>query len=140
MAESIRFYSTLFGAEPSVRKEDYAKWMLDDPRINFAISTRGGMNGVDHLGFQVESGEELEAMHTQLAAADSAVLPEKGAHCCYARSDKYWITDPAGVAWETFHTLGNASTYGSDIIRRVRTDGGACCEPLTATQNSACCG
>ena len=140
LAESIRFYSTLFGTEPSVRKEDYAKWMFDDPRINFAISTRGGMNGVDHLGFQVESGEELEAMHTQLAAADSAVLPEKDAHCCYARSDKYWITDPAGVAWETFHTLGNAPTYGSDVVRRARTDEGVCCGPAATTENSGCCG
>ena len=140
LVESIRFYSMLFGAEPVVRKDDYAKWMLDDPRVNFAISARGGTTGVNHLGLQVESGKELEAMHTQLAAADSAVLPEKDANCCYARSDKYWTTDPAGVAWETFHTLGNAPTYGSDVVRRATTDEGVCCGPAAATENSACCG
>ena len=128
LAQSVRFYSTLFGAEPSVRKDDYAKWMLDDPRVNFAISARGRASGVNHLGFQVESGDELEAMHTQLAAADSAVLAEKSANCCYARSDKYWVTDPAGIAWETFHTLDTAPTYG-EVARRAQTGESVCCGP-----------
>src|SRR5258706_14607412 len=94
LSESIRFYSTLFGAEPAVRKEDYAKWMLDDPRINFAISHRSGVSGVNHLGFQVDSDAELESIHGQLAAADSTIVAEKNVSCCYARSDKYWVTDP----------------------------------------------
>ena len=134
LAESVRFYSTLFGAEPSVSKDDYAKWMLDDPRVNFAISSRGGASGVNHLGFQVESGEELEAMHTQLAAADSAVFAEKGANCCYARSDKYWVTDPAGVGWETFHTLATVPVYGNDVMTGAAS-AAACCGPA-----AACCG
>jgi catechol 2,3-dioxygenase-like lactoylglutathione lyase family enzyme len=109
----IRFYSTLFGAAPSVRKDDYAKWMIDEPRINFAISQRGGAPGVNHLGFQVDSGEELEALHANLQAADRAVVAEEGANCCYARSDKYWVTDPAGIAWESFHSLGSIPMFGS---------------------------
>ena len=109
----IRFYSTLFGAEPAVRKDDYAKWMLDEPRLNFAISNRGEPAGVNHLGLQVDSGEELEALHANLEAADRAVVAEKGASCCYARSDKYWITDPAGIAWESFHTLGSIPMFGA---------------------------
>jgi catechol 2,3-dioxygenase-like lactoylglutathione lyase family enzyme len=105
--EGIAFYSKLFGDEPTVRKADYAKWMVDDPRINFAISVRGGKPGINHLGFQLDSDEEFRAMHAQLAAADAGLVEELGAHCCYANSDKYWVTDPAGVAWETYHTLGS---------------------------------
>ena len=116
LSESIRFYSKLFGVEPVVRKDDYAKWMLDDPRVNFAISQRGTTSGVNHLGFQVESDAELEAAHEHLLAAGRGVAAEKNANCCYARSDKYWVTDPAGVAWETFHTLGSVPVYGSDTV------------------------
>jgi len=109
----IRFYSTLFGAQPAVRKDDYAKWMLEEPRLNFAISQRGAGSGVNHLGFQVDSDDELEALHGQLEAANASVIAEKSANCCYARSDKYWITDPAGIAWESFHTLGSIPMFGS---------------------------
>ena len=112
--ESIRFYSTLFAAEPTVQQFDYAKWMLDDPRINFAISTRRQPVGVNHLGLQVDTGEELRGMHAQLQAADAQLIQENEQPCCYARSDKYWVTDPTGIAWETFHTLGNIPVYGED--------------------------
>ena len=112
--ESIRFYSTLFSVQPTVRHSDYAKWMLDDPRVNFAISTHRQPVGVNHLGFQVESDPELRAMHAQLHSADAQLVEEKEQPCCYARSDKYWVTDPAGIAWETFHTLGSIPVYGED--------------------------
>lgn len=106
LSESVRFYSELFGADPTVHKADYAKWMLDDPRVNFAVSTHRQPVGVNHLGFQVDTDEELRAMQTQLKAADARMIEEKEQPCCYARSDKYWVTDPTGIAWETFHTLG----------------------------------
>ncbi|HEV3240663.1 MAG TPA: ArsI/CadI family heavy metal resistance metalloenzyme [Casimicrobiaceae bacterium] len=138
LSESIRFYTTLFGAEPTVRKDDYAKWMLDDPRVNFAISQRSSVIGVNHLGFQVDSAAELEGLHGQLAAADRAVVTQKNANCCYARSDKYWVTDPAGVAWETFHALGSVPVYGSDGETRVEAPKTACCTPV-AELKSACC-
>jgi catechol 2,3-dioxygenase-like lactoylglutathione lyase family enzyme len=140
LAESIHFYSTLFGAEPSVRKDDYAKWMLDDPRVNFAISQRGGAGGVNHLGFQVDSGEELEAMHAQLSAADRSIVAEKGVNCCYARSDKYWVTDPSGVAWETFHSLGSIPVYGDATTAEPAVSETACCAPAAGTlHKSTCC-
>jgi len=107
LPESLRFYSDLFGAPPSVVKDDYAKWMLEDPRINFAISRRGRAAGVNHLGFQVESDDELKDLREQVSKAGIAALDQAGASCCYARSDKYWIEDPQGIAWETFHTLGS---------------------------------
>ena len=112
LAASVRFYATLFGAQPSVLKDDYAKWMLEDPRVNFAISQRGAGIGVNHLGFQVDSGEELEALHDQLAAADRNLVSESNASCCYAKSDKYWVTDPSGIAWESFHSLGSIPLFG----------------------------
>ena len=136
---SIGFYSTLFGAEPAVRKPDYAKWMLEDPRINFAISQRTGRFGLNHLGLQVDSAEELAAMRDQLERADSEILEEGGAQCCYAKSDKYWITDPQGVAWETFHSLGTIPVYGDDSERAQEN---SCCVPETAAKSSAaasCC-
>jgi catechol 2,3-dioxygenase-like lactoylglutathione lyase family enzyme len=114
--KSIRFYSRLFGAEPSRIEADYAKWMLDDPRINFAISTRHQPLGVNHLGFQVDSRDELGDMQAQLLAADAQMVQEKDQACCYARSDKYWVTDPTGIAWETFHTLGIIAVYGADTL------------------------
>jgi hypothetical protein len=128
---SLTFYSKLFGAEPSVLKVDYAKWMLDDPRINFAISQRAAAAGVDHLGFQVESSEELRGMEHQLRAADASLLVESDTVCCYARSDKRWVTDPQGVAWETFHTLGTSDTYNA------AANDSACCTPNNS--KSACC-
>lgn len=112
--ESIRFYSTLFGSEPNVRKEDYAKWMLEDPRVNFAISARGRIPGVDHLGIQVEQPAALAEITRRLHAAESAIREEADAHCCYARSDKTWSTDPSGIRWESFHTHGDITAYGPD--------------------------
>ena len=114
LAHSIRFYSTLFAAEPAVTKPDYAKWMLDDPRVNFAISTRSGQAGLDHLGIQVETQDELQEVYGRLQQADQPVLEEGVTTCCYAKSDKYWVTDPTGIAWETFHTLGSIPVYGDD--------------------------
>jgi catechol 2,3-dioxygenase-like lactoylglutathione lyase family enzyme len=137
ITEGIRFYSALFGAEPTVRKTDYAKWMLEDPRINFAISQRGFPVGVNHLGFQVDSAEELAVMRTQLTRADQALVEQTGAACCYANSDKYWVTDPTGIAWETFHTLDTIPIYGEDTD--IAPKAGACCVPLAATVNESCC-
>jgi catechol 2,3-dioxygenase-like lactoylglutathione lyase family enzyme len=131
LADSIRFYSTLFGAEPTVREADYAKWMVDDPRINFAISARGAQPGVNHLGLQVDSDAELAGMRDRLEAADGGMAEEAGAHCCYAVSDKYWITDPQGVAWETYHTLGSIPMFGDDRREPARTES-ACCAPAPA--------
>ena len=111
---SIRFYSALFGADPVVTKSDYAKWMVEDPRINFAISQRGEQIGVNHLGLQVDSNDEPEALRTQAGAAELAAVAEKGGTCCYARSDKYWYTDRRGVAWETYHTLNQVQFFGSN--------------------------
>ena len=128
--QSIRFYSALFGAKPSVEKLDYAKWMLDDPRVNFAISTRGNKPGLDHLGIQAENEAELEEVGSRLAQADVSVMPQKGASCCYAKSDKYWTLDPQGVAWESFHTLDSVPTYGSDTRIKVgERKQAACCAP-----------
>jgi catechol 2,3-dioxygenase-like lactoylglutathione lyase family enzyme len=129
LKQSIRFYSALFGAQPSVEKPDYAKWMLDDPRVNFAISTRGNKAGLDHLGIQAENGVELEEVGSRLAQADVSTMPQKGASCCYAKSDKYWTIDPQGVAWESFHTLDSVPMYGSDTRRSVGESSAACCAP-----------
>ena len=139
LAESVRFYSNMFGVPPAVEKPDYAKWMLDDPRVNFAISRRGATPGVNHLGIQVESDEELQQLRDQAAAGSIAALDQKGAACCYAKSDKYWTEDPQGVAWETFHTLGAVPVYGEE----TRGEKEACCIPLArdakSKEESACC-
>jgi len=113
LADSIAFYSGMFGTEPAVVKPDYAKWMLDDPRVNFAISRRGAPVGLNHLGIQVESADELGEMQARLAALDPAVEKEAGVSCCYARSDKYWINDPSGIPWETYHTLESIPVFGT---------------------------
>jgi len=144
---SIRFYSTLFGADPTVIKADYAKWLIEDPRVNFAISQRGGEAGVNHLGLQTDSDEELEVLHGQLQQADVTAQAEKNAACCYARSNKYWVTDPTGIAWETFHTLGGVPTFnGAEAEETTET---VCCAPSEAVEvagripvrsASACCG
>ena len=126
LQQSIRFYSALFAAEPAVKKDDYAKWMLDDPRVNFAISTCGSKPGLNHLGIQAENGAELEDLGSRLAQADVAVTAQKGVSCCYAKSDKYWTIDPQGVAWESFHTLESAPVYGADT-RKVAAPKAACC-------------
>lgn len=146
VAASIRFYTTMFGAEPSVTKENYAKWLLQDPRVNFAISTRRQPVGINHLGIQVESDEELRAMRAQLQAADSEIIEERDQPCCYARSDKYWVTDPTGIAWETFRTLGSIPVYGDDTA--VFNHGASttptvpaetCCVPKKPEPKSSCC-
>lgn len=128
--QSIAFYSTLFGAGPTVRQDDYAKWMLDDPRVNFAISRRGGAPGLDHLGIQAESGEELAEIAGRLRATGAAPVEQKNAACCYARSDKAWIRDPQGLHWETFHTTGTHTSYGEDTAPRAAAlPRSACCAP-----------
>ena len=140
LSKSIAFYSAMFGAEPTVVKPDYAKWMLEHPRVNFAISNRGQTPGVNHLGVQAEDEAELDAIHANLRNADASITPEKGAHCCYAVSDKYWITDPQGVAWESFHSLDSIPVYGSDQAAATST---SCCGSATAeteaAQASPCC-
>lgn len=131
LRQSIRFYSALFAAEPTVTKDDYAKWQLDDPHVNFAISSRGSKAGVDHLGIQAENAVELEELGVRLAQADVTVTAQKGASCCYAKSDKYWTLDPQGVAWESFHTLESAPVYGKDAGEREAQREPACCAPAT---------
>jgi catechol 2,3-dioxygenase-like lactoylglutathione lyase family enzyme len=148
LAQSVRFYSTLFSAEPSVIKDDYAKWMLEDPRMNFAISQRDGSPGVQHLGIQVEDQAELAEVYDRLSRAERPVIEQQATTCCYARSDKQWIADPQGVAWETFLTHGEATVYGQGgSIGQLREATEAmCCEPPQLTSvapkgapTSACC-
>jgi catechol 2,3-dioxygenase-like lactoylglutathione lyase family enzyme len=114
LGRSIGFYSTLFGAEPAVLKSDYAKWMLDDPRVNFAISQRGNTRGVDHLGIQVESDNDLHELASRLKAAGETTRDQESTTCCYAQSNKAWVNDPSGIRWETFFTFGEATSYGED--------------------------
>jgi hypothetical protein len=125
---AIGFYSTLFAAEPSVIKPDYAKWMLDDPRVNFAISMRGARTGLNHLGIQVESETELAEVYGRLNKAGAPVLEEGKTTCCYAKSEKSWIDDPAGISWETFLTTGEATDYGNSRPQEVRVAQTVCCE------------
>jgi catechol 2,3-dioxygenase-like lactoylglutathione lyase family enzyme len=133
--QSIRFYSTLFAAEPIVSKPDYAKWMLEDLRLNFAISMRSRTVGLDHLGIQVETNEELQEVHGRLQAADRPVLDEGSTTCCYAKSEKSWISDPQGLPWETFLTTSKSTVYGDSAdLGAIRTangaaKAGACCSP-----------
>jgi hypothetical protein len=149
LADSIRFYSTLFGSGPTVRKDDYAKWMLEDPCVNFAISKTDSTAGLDHLGIQVESSDHLGEIAERLADVARPVLEQKNAACCYARSDKAWATDPQGLSWETFFTTGEHTTYGEDIratrieAERSAAASGACCSSpaveTVATSAGACC-
>ena len=152
LAQSTRFYSALFGMQPTVQKNDYAKWMLDDPRLNFAISERTNEAGVNHLGFQADSDDELEEIHARLQTADTAITAEKGANCCYAKSDKYWVQDPTGIAWESFHSLDSIPFYGEQSHKGAAgaepKDGGGCgiaCCPTPAADTpvkdaaKACC-
>ena len=128
LEQSILFYSRLLGAEPTVRKPDYAKWMVEDPRINFAISSRSGRIGVNHLGLQAENADELAGIRNNFAAADQASLQdEPGANCCYAHGDKHWVTDPQGIAWEAFHTLESAPFYTASAGPKEETQ--RCCGP-----------
>ena len=135
LAKSIGFYSTLFAAAPNVRKDDYAKWMLDDPKVNLAISQRDSRSsGVDHLGIQVETDDELRELASRLKSAGEATRDQEAATCCYAQSNKAWVDDPSGVRWETFFTFGEATTYGEDkpLVAERKTQ--SCCGP-----NAACC-
>lgn len=121
---TIRFYETLFDAAPSVRRDDYAKWLLDDPAVNFAVSLADGRDaGIDHLGFQVDSDEELKAVRARLSAAERAIVEETDASCCYAKSDKVWSADPTGVFWETFHTTGESDVlHAADGVKQALGD------------------
>lgn len=134
---SIAFYSKLFAAQPARIENDYAKWMLDDPRVNFAISTRGAHAGLDHLGFQTDDPQELAELKARAEAADMALLDEGETTCCYARSDKHWITDPQGIAWEHFHTLGTIPVFSE----AQAASAAACCAPAVSAPavESACC-
>jgi catechol 2,3-dioxygenase-like lactoylglutathione lyase family enzyme len=142
LAKSIGFYSKLFAAEPARREGDYAKWMLEDPPVNFAISTRGAQPGIDHLGIQTDDTDELAALKARAAAADMVLLDEGETTCCYARSEKHWVTDPQGIAWEHFHTLDNIPVF-NEASAPVATQS-ACCAPVAATtaaaaEPAACC-
>ena len=139
LESSIRFYSALFGAEPTVSKPDYAKWMVDDPRINFRDLTARRADGVNHLGLQVDSDDGLEALRAQAESADLVAAADRGGTCCYARSDKYWYTDPQGIAWETYHTLKQVECFGGDDgaasqCGADRESQSACCAPVDASQ------
>ena len=131
--QSITFYSTLFGAQPSVTKADYAKWMLEDPRVNFAISAgHHAAKGIEHLGIQVENGDELAEVYGRLRAADRPILEEGATTCCYAKSEKSWISDPDGVVWEAFHTNGEATVYGDSPAlgaMSANASNDSCCAP-----------
>ncbi len=155
LQRSTRFYSAIFGMPPTVEKPDYAKWMLDDPRVNFAISERASNEGLNHLGFQAESDVELEEIHARLKNADTSIAAEKGANCCYAKSDKYWVQDPSGIAWESFRSLDTIPFYGEQSHQgkagneTSASDGGCsttCCPSTLATPGAnandtakACC-
>jgi hypothetical protein len=142
--QSVKFYSALFASEPTVIKPDYAKWMLDDPRVNFAISTRGGQTGagLDHLGIQVENASELREVYGRLQNAERPVLEVGETTCCYAKSEKSWIADPQGVLWETFLTTGSSTVYGIDEDRgTLGATEGACCAPkIEPSPVASCCG
>ncbi len=129
---SIRYYQALFGCAPSVRKSDYAKWMLEDPRLNFAISQRGAAPGLDHLGLQADSAEELDEIGARLTAADAVSLAERAAVCCYAISDKFWSEDPQGLRWESFRSIGASVTYAQAAA--AATSG--CCATTAATAST----
>jgi catechol 2,3-dioxygenase-like lactoylglutathione lyase family enzyme len=143
---SVAFYSSLFAAAPAVLKADYAKWMLDDPRVNFAISSGNhATTGIEHLGIQVEDQAELAEVYDRLKAADRPVLEEGATTCCYARSEKSWIADPDGVVWETFLTNGEATIYGESPTLTALSDNaaeGSCCAPAmtSAPATKSCCG
>lgn len=135
---SIAFYTRLFGTEPTRVESDYAKWMLDDPRVNFAISTRGSQPGIDHLGIQADSEEELAELKERARAADAALLDEGATSCCYARSEKHWVTDPQGIAWEHYRTLGNIPVF-REAEAAPQAAAARCCAAPAGGQKSRCC-
>jgi predicted enzyme related to lactoylglutathione lyase len=140
LKESIGFYSALFAAEPSVVKTDYAKWMLDDPRVNFAVSTRGRQPGLDHLGIQAENGDELKEIYARLHKAGGDIIEQGQTACCYAKSEKSWIDDPSGISWETFRTTGESTDYGDGSGERSARVAHAksCCAPAPKVAEPAC--
>ena len=138
LAESITFYSTIFGANPTVEKHDYAKWRLTDPAVNFAISNRSDATGLNHLGIQVDSANELEKIAERLKQAKITTSAQNNSSCCYARSDKYWTTDPQGIAWESFHTLEDIPMYGASEEKQFEDDSSTCCAPDKAKTSSCC--
>lgn len=135
LERSIRYYNAVFGAEPTLRRTDYARWSLEEPRIHFAISSRGDHTGLDHVGIQAESAAELAALQARLAAADIAGAAQPDAACCYARSDKYWSRDPEGIAWEAFHTLASIPTFGAGQETRSAQ---SCCV-IPGLSGDGCC-
>ena len=143
ITRSVGFYSALFAAKPAMIKPDYAKWMLDDPRVNFAISTRGRQPGLDHLGIQVETPVELQEVYDRLRDAGGNIIEQGQTSCCYAKSEKSWIDDPAGIAWETFLTSGESTTYGDGTGERearvAHEKGSACGTPKIPAAASTCC-
>ncbi len=143
LPRNLAFYSALFGAAPTRTEADYAKWMLEDPPLNFAISTRGnGAVGVNHLGIQTDTSDELAAMKARAEAADGALLDEGATTCCYARSEKHWVTDPQGLAWEQFHTLGDIPVFSQAATASTTAPAAAsaCCPAPAAAPKASCCG
>lgn len=134
--EAVKFYSALFGKQPVKTKPDYAKWLLDDPRVNFAISTRAKTKGVDHLGIQVDEDSELEELRERMEAEDMSLFNEGETVCCYARSDKTWVTDPAGIPWETYRTMEDAQIFSGATMTQENKS--ACCPPKKES-SSGCC-
>lgn len=132
LAKSIEFYNTLFGAQPTVQKSDYAKWMLNDPSVNFAISQRGANPGLDHIGIQTDGANELITIKKRFENANMEILTQEGTTCCYAQSDKHWVQDPSGIAWETFNTLADAPTFHH--AKETSTAQSACCTPTQTIQ------
>lgn len=144
LADSIRFYNALFGADPVKVKSDYAKWMLEDPRINFAISTRAGKQGVEHLGIQVDDATELEALRNQFSQANISTHSDGETTCCYAKSEKSWVSDPSGIAWEAYHTMEDAQFFSGEKVTEGscsmpdKNNSTACCD--TKPKTTGCCG
>lgn len=150
LSQSITFYSALFGAKPTTEKSDYAKWLLDDPAVNFAISQRSSKTGVDHIGIQAENEAELAELKSRIDAAEMAVISQEGTTCCYAESDKHWVQDPTGIAWETYLTLAEVPTFNNAVTNEAQNEENACCAPMSQTvqilaksikntKNEGCC-
>jgi catechol-2,3-dioxygenase len=140
LEQNINFYSTMFGCQPTVQHDDYAKWMLEDPRVNFAISNRNEKLGLDHLGIQADNEAELQGIKQQLNATQTPIEAQEGAACCYTRSDKYWVTDPQGIAWESFHSLNEIPTFNDSKAVSDGENPYACRPVSDEKKKSSCCG
>ncbi len=138
LQKNIEFYSTMFGAKPTVQHEDYAKWMLDDPRVNFAISNRSDQIGLDHLGIQAESDQELKDIKQCLDQTQASIETQQGTACCYSESDKHWVMDPQGIAWESFHSLKSIPTFNTEKAVADSDSSSSCCTP--EPKKTSCCG